>query len=417
MNFKLFKNKNFTFFLLGQGTSTLGTMGLHFATAYYVLKITGSASKFASIVALGMIPNLILAPIAGLVADRVNRKKLIIFGDLVRGILDIVLFIYAIFGEINIVILYMLVIFLSVCEVFFAPAFSTILPSIIPKEDLTEAIAIKRTIGRLITVSTPIIAAMLFEAWGFRIMLLLDGVTYLISSLIECFLEIPKLNNLKEKGKLKNDFIDGIKVLFIDKKITCLLINNILTNGFLITFIFIGFPFMILELLGGSRIDYGTVQSIAFIGSLMSVIVIGVMKKRCSIEKCINIALILIVFSCGILLLLLNSTFFKSIQNRSEAITLFFGVSIFIFYLFNAFWGVFYSSLYQTSIPSDKLGRYAAAEGGLITIARLIGLKMYGYLFDVEGLIIPMGVLVVGIILKLIVQLLFNKEVKFNLNK
>ncbi len=118
MNFNLFKNKNFSLFLFSQGTSSLGTMGLHFATAYYVLKITGSASKFASIIVLGMIPNLILAPIAGLVADRVNRKKLIIWGDLVRGVFDIGLFIYALFGNINIEILYVLVIFSSVCEVF-----------------------------------------------------------------------------------------------------------------------------------------------------------------------------------------------------------------------------------------------------------------------------------------------------------
>ncbi len=111
-------------------------------------------------------------------------------------------------------------------------------------------------------------------------------------------------------------------------------------------------------------------------------------------------------------LLLLNSSILKFIQDKSQYITIFFGVSIFMFYIFNAFWGVFYSALYQSCIPINMLGRYAATEGGVITLARLLGLKMYGYFFDMDGLIIPMSVLGVGIILKILVQVFFIRETR-----
>ncbi|MCM1991137.1 hypothetical protein [Oceanirhabdus seepicola] len=58
------------------------------------------------------------------------------------------------------------------------------------------------------------------------------------------------------------------------------------------------------------------------------------------------------------------------------------------------------------------LGRYAATEGGVITLSRLVGLKMYGYFFDIDGLLIPMSILGVGIILKIIIQLLFMRETR-----
>lgn len=128
MNFKIFQNRNFLLFIFGQSTSSLGTNVLHFATALYVFELTGSASKFASIIALGMIPTLILGPIAGTIADRVNRKNLIIFGDLIRGVFDILLFIFSLSVNLNIEVMYVMVIFLSACEVFFEPAFTTILP-------------------------------------------------------------------------------------------------------------------------------------------------------------------------------------------------------------------------------------------------------------------------------------------------
>jgi MFS family permease len=412
MNFKIFQNRNFLLFLFGQSTSSLGTNVLHFATALYVFEITGSASKFASIIALGMIPTLILGPIAGTIADRVNRKNLIIFGDLIRGIFDILLFIFSLSVDLNIEVMYVMVIFLSACEVFFEPAFTTILPSIVTKQELPAAIAFKRTIGRLTSVFTPLLGALLLKLVGFQILLLLDGLTFLISSLSEMFMEIPLTRTLSKSSSFLKDVTEGFKVLFINKRIISLVTNNIITNLCLLPFIFVGLPYIIIELLGGTQLTYGTVQSAAAFGSILSIFAVFAAKKRYDINKCINICLTVLLSSCIFLIPLANKHFIGLFNNHLIFITIFFSVIIFIYRLANAFWDVFYGAFYQTTVPLNLLGRYVAIESLFITIARIIGLKLFGYLFDNYNLFIPIILLIIAIILKVIVHIPFITKTK-----
>ncbi|MEG2289424.1 MAG: MFS transporter [Clostridium sp.] len=412
MNSMIFKNRNFLLFLFGQSTSSLGTNILHFATALYVFQITGSAGKFASIIALGMIPNLILGPIAGTITDRVNRKNLIIFGDLIRGVFEISLFIFSLSLNLNIEIMYIMVIFLSACEVFFDPAFTTILPSIVTKNELPEAIAVKRTIGRITSIFAPLLGALLLNLVGFKVMLLLDGLTFLISSFSEIFIEIPLTKPLNKTSCFFKDIAEGFKVLFINKGIISLVSNNIITNVVIIPFIFVGFPYIIVEILGGTQLIYGTVQSAAAFGSILSIFAVFMAKKRYDIDKCIKIVLTISLSSCIFLIPLASKIFISLLNNHFIIITIFFSMIIFIFRFGNAFWDVFYGTFYQTSIPSNLLGRYVAIESLFITISRLIGLKLFGYLFDSYTLLIPMSFLIIGIILKVIIHIPFISKVE-----
>lgn len=412
MNFKLFKNRNFSLFLFGQSTSSLGTNVLHFATALYIFQITGSAGKFASIIALGMIPNLILGPIAGTITDRVNRKNLIIFGDLIRGIFEILLFIFSLSVNLNIEVMYVMVIFLSACEVFFEPAFTTILPSIVTKTELPDAIAVKRTIGRITSILAPLLGAFLLKLVGFQVMLLLDGLTFLISSFSEIFMVIPLNKTFNKSSSFLKDAFEGFKVLFINKKIISLVSNNIITNIFLLPFIIIGFPYIIIEILGGTQLIYGTVQSSAAFGSILSIFAVFMAKKRYDINNCIKVGLTVLLSSCIFLIPLTSKFFISLLNNHFIFITIFFSMIMFIFRLGNAFWDVFYGTFYQTAVPSNLLGRYVAVESLFITIARLIGLKLFGYLFDNYTLLIPISFLIIGIILKVIAHIPFITEIK-----
>jgi MFS family permease len=412
MNLKIFKNKNYLLFLFGQSTSSLGTNVLHFATALYVFEITGSASKFASIIALGMVPSLILCPIAGTITDRVNRKNLIIFGDLIRGVFEILLFIFSFLGNLNIEVMYIMVIFLSTCEVFFEPAFTTILPSIVSKDELPDAIAFKRTLGKITSVSSPLLGSLLFRLVGFQVMLLMDGLTFLISSFSEIFMEIPLTKTLSKSSSFLKDISQGFKVLFINKRIISLVSNDIITNLCLLPFIFVGFPYIIIEILGGTQLIYGTVQSIAAFGSVLSIFAVCGAKKRYDINKCISIGLIFLLSSCILLIPFASKHFCSLINNNVIIITIFFSIIIFIFRLANAFWDVFYGAFYQTTVPSNLLGRYTAIESLFMTIARLIGINFFGYLFDNYSLLIPISFLAIAIVLKVIVHIPFIVQTK-----
>ena len=80
-------HKNFTLLVIGQIISLFGSSIQRFALSLYLLDLTGSASVFASILAISMIPVVLVSPVAGILADRGNKKHLMIGLDVISAIL------------------------------------------------------------------------------------------------------------------------------------------------------------------------------------------------------------------------------------------------------------------------------------------------------------------------------------------
>ena len=85
MKEKLF-SRNFMMLILGQVSSLFGNFILKFALSMYVLEVTGSAAVFAGILALATVPAIVLAPLGGILADRANRRNIMVALDLLSGI-------------------------------------------------------------------------------------------------------------------------------------------------------------------------------------------------------------------------------------------------------------------------------------------------------------------------------------------
>ena len=81
---KLF-TRNFALLILGQISSLIGNLTLKFALSMYVLEQTGSASIFAGLLALSMLPTILLSPFGGILADRANRHKIMVALDALSG--------------------------------------------------------------------------------------------------------------------------------------------------------------------------------------------------------------------------------------------------------------------------------------------------------------------------------------------
>lgn len=85
MTQKLF-SKNFVLLILGQITSLFGNFILKLALSMYVLDATGSAAVFASILSIAIIPTILLSPLGGILADRANRRNIMVALDTVTGV-------------------------------------------------------------------------------------------------------------------------------------------------------------------------------------------------------------------------------------------------------------------------------------------------------------------------------------------
>ena len=79
-------SRNFTLLILGQVSSLIGNYTLKFALSMYVLEQTGSASIFATLLAAAMLPTILLSPFGGILADRINRRNIMVALDTLSGI-------------------------------------------------------------------------------------------------------------------------------------------------------------------------------------------------------------------------------------------------------------------------------------------------------------------------------------------
>lgn len=136
MFLELFKEKNYRCYALGQGISHIGTLMTKTGIALYILAITNSAVEFSSVLAIAFLPQIFLYPFAGALVDRWDRRKTLIFSDLIRAFfLLAVAFFHFFIQPISLGMIYVFVIFNAVCDTFFFPATNSIIPFIFKEKD------------------------------------------------------------------------------------------------------------------------------------------------------------------------------------------------------------------------------------------------------------------------------------------
>lgn len=407
------KNRNFRLYLFGNITSILGDIMLDIALALYVLQITNSATKFASIMAIEIVPKLLLGFFSGAIADRLDKKKLAIFLDFFRGAFLILLFILFLNGGLTVTAIYITVIVFSICEIFFAPSFISLLPAILKEDELVQGNAINKTLTECFNVLSPLVATLIFGAFGIGIILVIDAITFIVSAIIECFLEVNlKRNSVIEKVHIITEIIDGFKVSFKDVQMISLVANGAVTHLILTPFLMLGMPFLINNIIKAPPFYYGIVNSCATVGTLLATVAISIVGKKLNLSKGINYGILGMVISACLFIPLAFSGILNFIIVHKIVAVIYLSFINLCMYLSFGFYGVFFVSAYQSKTPVDYLGRFGAMFVTIISLARFLGLKVMGNIFDLNNLFLAVLILVFGMTLKIFVHIPYLKNSK-----
>nr|WP_049753238.1 MFS transporter [Kosmotoga olearia] len=132
--------RNFWLYAMGRLVSLIGSGIQSLALSLYILDITGSGTMMGTFLIMSMLPVIILAPIAGVVGDRFNRKAIMIYMDFARGALIFFLAFLAYRNMLTLPVIYISQFAMAIMDTFFGPATSAMLPDIVPKEHLREQI-------------------------------------------------------------------------------------------------------------------------------------------------------------------------------------------------------------------------------------------------------------------------------------
>lgn len=202
----VFGNVRFLQLWIGQGVSFVGDAVSTVALVILIVQITGSASAVGGALVARLLPTL-ASPLVGVLADRLDRRAVLVAADVVRAALTVGL----VFVR-DLVALYALIFLMGVARTFFNPTIRAAFPSVVGGGDLTRANAL---IGGTFSVSVaigPALGGVLVAAVGINAALLLDAATYLISAAFLSRIPLPRPQG-DEDGNFYRELRDGFGYL------------------------------------------------------------------------------------------------------------------------------------------------------------------------------------------------------------
>jgi MFS family permease len=184
--------KTFLVIWVGQLVSIIGSGLTGFALSVWMFEQTGQATPIAMNALFFNLPRVILSPIAGSVADRYNRRLVMILADTGAALSTLVVAIILFSGNLQVWHIYLTTAISSAFSVFQEPAYRASITMLVPKKDLARAGGIQQIGFAIQTILTPLIASVLYLAVGLRGVILIDFATFFIAIGALALVRIPQ---------------------------------------------------------------------------------------------------------------------------------------------------------------------------------------------------------------------------------
>jgi MFS family permease len=177
--FRSLRNRNFRLYFLGQTVSATGTWMQKVAQAWLVLELTGSGVLLGVAAALQQLPTLVVGPWGGLLADRVDKRKLIIVVEAIAGVLALVLGVLTVTGVVELWMVLVLALALGVTDAFDRPARKSFVIEMVEDDEVTNAITLSAVVMNAARTVGPAIAGVLIAGVGLSTSFFINAGSYL----------------------------------------------------------------------------------------------------------------------------------------------------------------------------------------------------------------------------------------------
>ncbi|MED1091586.1 MFS transporter [Bacillus paramycoides] len=390
--------RNIILMMIGKMTSLLGAGIYTFAMGLYVLKTTGSGMGFATTLICGSIPRMVCGPIAGAVADRVNRRWLIIGTDLLSSLTMLIMFILTTTFGPSLLFIYISAALLSICASFYSVAFTSSIPNLVDEERIQKASALNQTAASLSSILAPIIGGVVFGFFSIKSFFLLNSITFFLAVIVQLFIVFDLYK--KEVAENKEHFLTSIKEGFSYVKQQHEiygLMKIALWVNFFASALFVALPYIIVQNLHLSSKQLGTVEGMLAVGMLIGAIVLSVRKETNNLFRSVYVGLFLFasLSLCTIFPLLVTIPKIASFIYYI-AFMLLTGISMMVVNI------PMQVHIQKTTDPS-YLGRVFGLLETISTAIAPLGMIVYGFLLDMMPTSIVMITLGGGLLLVVLV--------------
>ena len=377
MKKKLF-TRNFTFLILGQISSLLGNYTLKFALSMYVLEKTGSASVFAGLLAAAMLPTIFLSPFGGLLADRANRRNIMVGLDALSGTAVLAAGLALPVGH-DIFVIGALLIVLSVLGAFESPTVQACVPQMLSGDNIVKGNAAVSQVSAIAGLVTPFLGSVLYTALGLGPVLYGAVVCFFITAFFECFIRLEYHRPERSAGILsmvREDFTVSMRFLCREQP-GILKLLAALVSLFVAGTAVVGFPYLVRTVLGLSAEYYGAAESFMGAAAIGGSVLVGALasakKLRMKYLAGVLASFGACLIPCGVAFLLPVSAFGRYV------------VLVAMLFLCQAgcsFFSTCAISAIQGRTPEGLMGKIMSYVFTLSMCAQPVGQMVYGVLFD-----------------------------------
>jgi len=205
------RHRNFQLFISGQIISVIGSWMQSIAESWLVYRLTGSALLLGATGFASQIPVFLVAPLGGIVADRLNRQRIVIGTQISSMILALILAVLTLTGVIRVWHVFVLAALLGVVNAFDIPARQSFLVDMVGKEDLMNAIALNSTMFNGARVIGPAIAGILVARIGEGWCFLVNGLSYIAVIAGLLMMRVDRPTSLAQHGPALAHLIEGYR--------------------------------------------------------------------------------------------------------------------------------------------------------------------------------------------------------------
>ena len=208
--------KRVTVFLVGQTISTFGSLLVQYALLWHLTLTTKSGLVLALAAVFGFLPQAIVSIFAGVWADRVNRKVMIILSDTAIALATLALAIFMFSGVDDLWLIYLIMAVRSVGAGIQMPAISALIPQIVPTEKLMRVNGINSSVQSSLLILGPVVAAGIYSTVSLAAILFIDVVTAIIGVSLLATIAVPTLARVASEVKPSyfTDLREGMKYIF-----------------------------------------------------------------------------------------------------------------------------------------------------------------------------------------------------------
>jgi len=426
-------NKNFVLLWQGQLISQIGQRYFNVGMLFYIKQATESASLMGGMMLFSTLPGVLLGPMGGTFADRFSRKKIIVYSDLIQGILvfslaALMFFLiwatglttadpqggFSLFSfvylsphatAINITWMFIVATLGAIIFAFFTPAMSAAVPDLVPKEKLNIANSLNQFAIFLAMFLGQGLGGLIFSITGAPLLFLINSATYLYAAGTESFIKIPQppVEPEKKSGEAWKTFIrdtrEGLDYVWNEKGMRILFLAAALLHLAIAPMLLL-LPFYVEDYLKQNASWYGYLLAAVGLGSVVGYLIAGSVNVR---GKAQSNLIILSLLGASISLGIVG---FITQPFTVLAIVTVIGLTAGIFIVKT-------TTVIQLAASSEIRGRVFGLLGTLTSGLAPIGMGIAGVIADMANKNIPIIYATCGLmVLAMSISLAFSKEAR-----